>query len=65
MAAAVSPNDHTDVGDAGRGDGFQPVEQHRFAGDGDELFGGRVRDGTHAGAGSACEDKGLHCASST
>jgi hypothetical protein len=57
------PDDHADVGDAGRRDGLQAVEQDGLVGDGHELLGRGVGDRPQSGTGSAGEHESLHHAS--
>lgn len=53
-------DDHTDLGDPGRGDGFQPVEEHGLVRHRHELFGRSVRYRPQARTGATGQHESLH-----
>ena len=57
------PDDEADIGDAGVGDGLQPVEQDRLVGHRHELLRRGIGDRPQPGTGTACQDECLHFSS--
>jgi len=62
---AGRPHDDRHLGDAGRGDRLERVEQDRFTRDGDQLLRARVRDRAQPRGSATREHEGTHAGEST